>query len=118
MKLSLSIDRSELNSTIEEQKYAFIVEILSSINLPLDSCLPESGNSFDFTLEYKVKLRQLLGKHNINIIDNNNDEIKIYSNNELIAKWNKPSFEFKENLKDNKIYTILNIDYWSIYEKV
>lgn len=120
MKFDLQVNftYSDLQSTIEEQKYSFIIEILNAINLPLNDCFPDSGNYSDLSLEHKIKLRQILGKNNISIIDDRLGGIKIYLNsNTLIAEWKKPLFEIKENLSDRKLYYILHIDYWSEYEK-
>lgn len=126
MKTTIKVNREDIRQVEAEEQYNFVREVLKCINLPLEECYPASGLFEDFTLEYKLKLRQVLSSFGVIILDDRDGGIEIYIDkppirNHLVAKWNKCTFELREDLSTinprNRIYAVIYIDYWSEYEK-
>ena len=120
------MDREDMRLVEAEEQYAFIRNVLIAMNLPLDGCFPESEKFSDFTLDHKCKLREVLEKFNVLILDDKDGKIEIYIESppekpELVAKWNKCRFDLRQDLSaldpKKRIYAVMHVDYWSVFEK-
>lgn len=128
MKTSIKVNREDIKKVVAEEQYVFICAVLRAMNIPsLGDSLPDGNSLEDFTMEYKLKLRQTLTTLGLLIVDDRDGGIEIYmespplsGRNELIAKWNKCRFELREDRSTidpkKRIYAIIYIDYWAQYE--
>jgi hypothetical protein len=68
-----------------------------------------------------MKLRSILDRYNISIINNNDGELKIYLNNDLIGQWNKPIYKLKQDYKQldfrKRLYLEMNNTFYSIFDE-
>jgi hypothetical protein len=127
MKTAIEVNREDIRQVVAEEQFNFTRDILTQMGLPLTDCYPESGELADFTLDHKIKLRQVLGKFGIVLLDDRDGGIEIYIEKpstppHLVAKWNKCRYELREDLttkdpRHKKIYAVIYVDYWSEYEK-
>lgn len=112
---------SEINSTIAEERHVFTVFILSQIGLPLEEdFLQRIEDLSTFSSADKEKLREILLKYGIQIIESIEGELEIYLEDKLVAKWNKPFLVLKKDPGQidpkKKLYIELNLSCWSVFE--
>jgi hypothetical protein len=114
------VDREDVTAIVAEEQYAFIRGILMKIDLPLEGCLPESAE--DFTVERKIKFRQLLAKFQVSIREDTlSGRIEIYVDQDLVAWWNSPGVVLKQDLAQSdpkkQLYAEITLDSWSVFEE-
>lgn len=123
MVRTILVNRGEERLAEQEAQYQFSREVLESIGLPLEDCFPESYELSDFTLNHKVKLREVLSKFGIIVLDDRDGGIKIYheDDNKLIAEWKKVKFELREDLSAidprKKLYVAMHVNCWSVFDE-
>lgn len=122
MNFVVLANRHDYRKVIEELKYEFTSDIINKLELPEDEvneCLP--NNFSDFDVNKKIKLRNLLGKFNVNIIDDKDGGIKIYVENEQIAEWKKCFIRIKQNPAalniSEKVFVEIHVDCSSVFEE-
>lgn len=115
--------RENYREVEEELKYKFVIHVLEFVGLPKDllkECFPIEGIK-NYSTDNKIKLREVLNKWGLSIVDNKNGELKIYVGNELIAHWKKSQIVFRRNSSRSKIknqlYIEIQTDYWLVSEK-
>lgn len=111
MKYFIKTNMSDAHANVESEKYAWMRDYLINIGFDWEDCLPE--NKEDITLNQKARFRKLLSLNNM-YIDDFNEEIKIYLNNEIIAHWEKPYYFLMTDTKEvnpkNKHYYKIEIN--------
>lgn len=122
MKQTILCNREDIRKVEAEEQLHFLRSILEEIGLTdLDEYFPENNDPELYTVEQKIKLRQLLEKFQISVIDDRDGGLKIYVEKELIADWKKCRFAFREDLaeldRSKRIYAEIYIEYWSQFEK-
>ncbi|HVI39872.1 MAG TPA: hypothetical protein VM577_04360 [Anaerovoracaceae bacterium] len=121
MQTAILIDRDEIRKVEAEEQYHFVLNVLVQMGLPLEECFPDSEDPQEFTPDYKRKLRDVLDKFRVLVLDDRDGGIKIYVEEELVAEWKKCRFELREDLSTvdprKRIYVALYIDYWSMFEE-
>ncbi len=114
---SIYLDREDSKSVEEEERNLFIKSILSEVGVPLEDVWPD----ISLNVEQKIKLRALLEKLGIEIINDGDRGSEIYYQNNLLAKWNKPTFLLREDKKaknlNKRLYFEMVISTWSVFEK-
>lgn len=121
MKSFILIDRDNFRSAEQQKQHEFVCHVLSQMGIPEDQlidCLSEDVK--DFSVEQKIKLRALLNKFNVNVIDDRDGGIKIYLDREIVAEWKKSYFFLKEDPDEidpsKKIYAEMHMDFWIFQE--
>lgn len=116
-------DRSNYREVISELQYEFVVNVISNLGLPeeeLEQCFPEEYSKFD--VESKIRLRSLLGKFNVQIIDDKDGGLKIYVESEVIAEWKKCFIKIKTNRAainpEDKMFVEIECEYFSVFEEL
>jgi hypothetical protein len=126
MKTSIKVNREDIKSIVKEEQYLFTKNVLIAIGLPLENCFPNSDNPDDITIEHKIKLKEVLKKWGVLVLDDRDGKIEIYitdnvKEHKLIARWNKCKYELRQDLAaidpKRKIYAVIHIDYWTEFEK-
>jgi hypothetical protein len=119
MKQEVLCDREDFRSIEEELKQNFIRNVLMQMNIPMEEIWPE--DKLEFSAEDKIKLREMLNKLDVLILDDRDGGLKIIYDNEVVAEWKKSRYELhtdKSKLDPSKrIYTKIFLDYWSMFEE-
>jgi hypothetical protein len=114
---SIFLDREDTRLIEEEEQSLFIRGILEEFGVPLEDIWPDTL----LTIEQKIKLRGLLGKLDIEIINDGDRECQIYYQNNKLAEWFKPRFILREDkgarTLNKKLYYEMVIKTWSIYDQ-
>ena len=116
MLRSIYLDREDAKAVEEEERNLFIKAVLEEVGVPLEDIWPD----ILLTVEQKIKLRVLLEKLEIEIIDDGDRGCEIYNQDNQLAKWNKPKFILREDkwarsLK-NKLYYEMVVETWSVFD--
>jgi hypothetical protein len=93
MYRSVYLDREDAKSVEEEERNLFLKGVLEKVGVPLNDVWPD----ILLTVEQKRRLRDLLCKLEIEIIDNGDRGYEIYHQNTQLAKWHKPKFILRED---------------------
>jgi hypothetical protein len=102
---------------IEEiERNRFIKDILEQLNIDVSHFWV---NDEELTIEQRKILREVLTSNKINIIEEER-ETEILINNKKIAKWKKPIFRIKRNIKEpdrkKRFIVEMEVSYYSIFE--
>jgi hypothetical protein len=116
MNRSVYLDREDAKAVEEEERNLFLKSVLEEVGVPLEEVWPD----ILLTVEQKRRLRGLLEKLEIEIIDDGDRTYTIYHNDTPLGKWNKPKFILRE---DNKARTLskrrffeMVINTWSVFD--
>lgn len=114
---SIYIDREDAKKIENEERNIFVKTILENLGVPLE----EIWEDEDLTVENKLKLRELLYKLDLEIIDDGDRGLKIYNKNILLAEWFKPQFKLRKDIKarniNRSLYYEMIIKTWTIFEE-
>lgn len=120
MNQIIKADKDNYKEVFNQVKFDWVCNVLSQTGMNLDNCFPESGNYEDQTIQQKAQLRNNLNDNNILIIDNNDDSLIIYIQNEIIASWDKPLYIRREDAEERnpkrKYYIEINIECYSVFD--
>lgn len=112
MKQIYLLNVSENPYTFEaEEKSKFLRAILDSLEVSYEDCFDNQS------MVSKVKLKQILDKYNINIVDE--ESFSIFVDNDIIAKMEKPFYKIKKDITSkqrNNLYMEAEINFWSVYD--
>lgn len=114
---SIFLDREDAYDIEEEERNLFLRSILEEIGVPIDEIWPD----ISLSVEQKIHLRDMLSKLEIDILDIGNREYELYHRDDLLAKWYKPRYILKRDLKartlNKKLFYEMVIKTWSVFEK-
>jgi hypothetical protein len=117
MERSIFIDREDSKAVEEEELNLFLKGVLEQVGVPLDDVWPD----ILLTTEQKVRLRSLLAKLDIDIIDEGDRCFSIYHEDSKLAEWSKPNFILRKDIKarslEKKLYFEMVIKTWSVFDK-
>lgn len=114
---SIYLDREDSKVVEEEERNSFIKSILSEVGVPLEEVWPD----ISLSTEQKIKLRNLLAKLEIEIIDDMDRGYQIFHQDTKLGEWFKPRFILREDLGARtlakKLYFEMLIKTWSIFDQ-
>jgi len=114
---SIYIDREDSKESEEEERNLFIKSVLEEVGVPLEDVWPD----ILLTVDKKIKLRDLLNKLEIEIIEDGDRGYEIYHQNNMLAKWFKPRFLLREDKKaktlNKRFYYEMVVNTWSIFNQ-
>lgn len=114
---SIYLDREDSKVVEEEERNNFIKSILSEVGVPLEEIWPDISLSVD----QKIKLRNLLAKLEIEIIDDMDRGYQIFHQDTKLGEWFKPRFILREDIGARtlakKLYFEMLIKTWSIFNQ-
>lgn len=117
----IKADKDNYREVLNQVRFDWVCSVLSQTGMNLDNCFPESGNYEDQTMEQKAQLRNNLKDNNILIIDEIDNSLIIYIQEQIIAEWKKPLYIRKEDLSEinprKKVYIEINIDCFSVFDE-
>ena len=113
---SIYIDREDAKRTEDEERSIFIRGVLEKMGVPLEDVWPNT----QLTIDDKIKLRDLLQKLEVEIIDDRDRGCKVYHQDTLLGEWFKPRFILREDKKARtlakKLYYEMIIKTFSVFE--
>jgi len=116
MNRSVYLDREDAKAVEEEERNLFIKSVLEEVGVPLGDVWPD----ISLTVEQKIKLRGLLEKLEIEIIDDGDRGYEIYHNNTQLGRWGKPKFILREDNKartlNKRLFFEMVINTWSVFD--
>ena len=116
MELSFYIDREDAGQVENEEKNRWVKEILLNIGIDLSDVWPDD----DITVDQKIKLRKLLAKYDIIILDDGDRGLEIYVDDDVIARWEKPKFALRTDIKQidpsKRMFLEMTINHVSIFD--
>ena len=116
MERSIYLDKEDAVTIEEEERNLFLRSILEEVGVPLEDVWPE----IELTLEQKLKLRDLLSKLDLEIVEDGDRGYEIYHEDNILAIWYKPRFilrkDFGARTFAKKLYYEMVIKTWSVFE--
>lgn len=117
MNRSVYLDRGDEKIVEEEERNLFLKGVLEQVGVPLDDVWPD----ISLNVEEKIKLRDLLGKLEIEIIDNGDRGYEVYYQDTKLAQWFKPKFIMRKDIKartlTKKLYYEMIVNTWSVFDQ-
>jgi len=117
VKRSIYIDREDCRAIEDEERDTFLRGILDQLGVPLDDVWPDVS----LTVDQKVKLRTLLSKLELEIVQDGDRGYTIYHQDTKLAEWFKPRVLLREDKKarsfGKKLYYEMVIETWSMYDQ-
>jgi hypothetical protein len=117
-KYEVLCNRNDFRQTESELKSQFIRETLIQMGVDLDEVWPE--DTIDLSIDQKIKLRNILTKLDLDIIDDRDGGVIIYHEKQPIAEWKKCRFDLQTDLSEldpaRRVYIKIHVDNWSAFE--
>ena len=117
---SIYIDREDCKSVEAEERNLFLRGILEELGVPEDT-LSEVWPELELTTEYKLKLRTLLHKLDIDVVDDGSRGLKVFHGDTLLAEWFKPRFILREDkgarTLAGKLYYEMVVKTWKVFNQ-
>lgn len=121
MKEVVFADKDNYRSIAQQLRFAWLKNVLIQTGMNLDDCFCESDDPNDQTIENKANLRKALNDNKIVVIDNNDDSLYMYINDVLIAAWNTPHYDKREDITERdrtkRFYIGINLEYKSFLDE-
>ena len=119
MKEQVLADRENCRNVANKLKFYWLHSILLQTGMNLDNCFPEDNDPDNQTIDQKARLRKTLNDNDILVLDDN-EEVRIYVQNEVIAEWYKPQYNLNHDPSQlnpkKKFYVSIELNYWSVFE--
>ena len=113
----LIIDKEDYKKTEEGEKNKFVKNILYEIGISFEEIWPDEG----LTVEQKIRLRELLAKYDIDVLEEDRG-ISVYHENQLIGRLNKPTYVLRMDpkaiKKSKKWYYEVIYTYWTAFDNL
>lgn len=111
-------DTAKKNAKLMMYQWAYTV--LSNTGIDFEDSIPEDGDPESLSIIQKAKMRKILEINKIFILDNKDETLEIYLQNELIGKWEAPYYKLcydpsQINPKD-KYYMDVEIVFGSVFD--
>lgn len=121
MKATILINYDEnIKKVEEEERNRFLKSLLDQLTIPTDDFWTIEDSSLTLSVDQRIKLRQVLLREGIQIIEDLEGFMQVFINNELVGSWNKPHYVLKKDLSQldpkKQLYIEMNIECWTIYE--
>jgi hypothetical protein len=113
---SIYLDREDAYSVEEEERNMFLRSVLEEVGVPLEDVWPD----ICLTVDQKIKMRGLLGKLDIEIVDDGDRGYQVWHEKTKLAEWFKPRFILREDMEartfTKRLYYEMVIKTWSVYD--
>lgn len=100
-----------------EEIRKFLHSLLFQIGIPLEGIWDTDD---ELKIDQKIKLRSLLAKHNIQVIDDMNGHVQVYVDELLVGEWFKCTYTLKRDLSEldrkKQLRMEMHINFWTIFE--
>lgn len=105
----------DINKIAKEERTKFLYNLLEKIGLDVS----ELSEDF-FSVEERIKLRNLLTKYGVQVIEDNDGPLRIFVEKTYVGEWRQPTYKLKKDLsildKKRQLYIEMILDYNHIFE--
>ena|ERR1700748_1183443 len=120
MKELIFADKDNCKSIAHQLRFSWVKNILTQTGMNLDNCFCDSDDPNDQTIEHNKKLKKALSDNKITIIDNIDDSLFIYIQDQLIAQWQTPRYDKREDFtqldRNKRFYVGIHLEYESVFD--
>lgn len=120
-KMSFLVSREDAKSKAKLLMYQWAYSVLSQMGVDFGDSIPEDGDPDGLTKLQQAQMRKILENNKIFVLDNQDESLAIYVENELIGKWERPYYKLhfdpsKINPKE-KFYMEVDISFGSVFDE-
>ena len=120
-KMSFLVSREEAKNKAKLLMYQWAYSVLSQMGVDFGDSIPEDGDPDGLTKFQQAKMRKILETNKIFILDNQDESLEIYVENELVGKWDRPHYTLKfDRSKINpkeKYYMEVDVFFGSVFDE-
>jgi hypothetical protein len=121
-KTTILVSREDAKKQVKLLMYQWCYSVITEIGIEFGDEIPEDGNPDSLTILQQAKMRKTLSDNKIFILDDKDETLEIYVEEELIAKWEKPCYKLhydrtKINPKE-RYYVEVEISFSSIFDQI
>lgn len=106
-----------LKKVEEEEQSRFLRNLIEQMGVPIDFWVEDTHLSVDD----RIKLIDILHKYHIQVINDNDGEMKVYVEKELVGEWRKCTYKLKRNYEEidrkKQLYFEMTVDFWTIFDQ-
>jgi len=106
-----------LKKVEEEEQSRFLKNLIEQMGVPIDFWVEDTHLS----VEGRIKLIDTLHKYHIQVINDNDGEMKVYVDKELVGEWHKCTYKLKRNYEEidrkKQLYFEMAVDFWTIFDQ-
>jgi hypothetical protein len=118
MKSTILLNYDENTSKVEEEeRFRFLKDLLDKMGVPVSEFWKTDTI---LSSDQKMKLREILAKWQIQVIEDIDGHMQIYVEQELTGEWFKPTYKLKRDLREldprKQFYIEMKIDTWTLFE--
>jgi hypothetical protein len=118
MKSTILLNFDENTSKVEEEeRFRFLKDLLDKMGVPVSEFWKTDTI---LSSDQKMKLREILAKWQIQVIEDIDGHMQIYVEQELTGEWFKPTYKLKRDLREldprKQFYIEMKIDTWTLFE--
>jgi hypothetical protein len=103
----------------EEEQTRFLQHLLERMGVPTSDIWDSSDEPL--TPAQKTKLSALLETFKVEVIDDFDGGMKVYSEQTLVGEWYKCTYKLKRDLSQinpkKQLYLEMEVKYWSLFEE-
>ena len=112
---TILVNRHEATQIENEEKVNWAIDILQTMGIPVEDFPKEP------TMDNLRKIRGILKKLEIDLIDDSDAGLKIYFKGDLIAEWFRPTYVLREDPKEispqYKYYLEMTLNHRNIFDE-
>lgn len=119
MKATILLNYNENTKKVEdEEKTRYLRNILEMMGMPIQEFWP---NDEPLSVDQRMKMRGVLAKYGVQVIDDLDGHMEIYVEGEKVAEWLKSSYKLKRDLSERdprkQLYLEMEVTCWSLFEE-
>lgn len=119
MKATILLNYDEnVQEVEEEEKTRYLRSILEQMGIPIQEFWTTDSK---LSIKQRMKLREILGKWGVQVIDDLDGHMQIYVEGELVAEWLKSTYKLKRDLRERdprkQMYLEMEVNCWSLFEE-
>lgn len=120
-KMSFLCSKEDAKLQAKKLMYQWAYSILEETGIDFEDTLPEDGDYESLEVLERAFIRKKLEVNQIFVLDNRDETLEIYIEDELIAKWDKPYYKLhfdgsKVNPKE-RFYMEVDVFFGSVFDK-
>jgi len=118
MKGTILLNSNEnVRQVEEEEKLRFLKTLLEQMGVPVSDFW---DSEVILSIDQKIKLQNTLNAYSIQVIDDQDGNMKIYVEKQLVAEWYKSSYKLKRDINEldikKQLYIEMEVNCWSMFE--
>lgn len=119
MKATILLNYNENTRRVEdEEKTRYLRNILEMMGMPIQEFWP---NDEPLSVDQRMKMRGVLAKYGVQVIDDLDGHMEIYVEGEKVAEWLKSTYKLKRDLSERdprkQLYLEMEVTCWSLFEE-